>query len=129
MARKRELRDLRESSLLLLYVFMTDVLPLFLCKVSVPGEVCGRENTHSFVPCIPELRNTDVEADAERERASEDGRHEDTCGTRRSTVLRHTNHSPLRTLTVALDKSVKASRIAIGKENLRGRRRASASVY
>ena len=83
MAGKRELRDLRESSLLLLYVFMTDVLPLFLCKVSVPGEVCGRENTHSFVPRIPELRDADVKANAECERAGEDGRDENTCGTSR----------------------------------------------
>ena len=35
--------------------------------------------THSFVPRVPELGHTEVEADAERERAGEDGGDVDTC--------------------------------------------------
>ena len=40
--------------------------------------------THSFVPRVPELGHTEVEADAERERASEDRRDENTCWPERS---------------------------------------------
>ena len=38
--------------------------------------------TYALVPGVPELRDANVEANAERERASEDGGHVNTCKSR-----------------------------------------------
>ena len=43
------------------------------------------KGTYSLVPGIPELRDTKVETDAERERTGEDRRDENTCWPERST--------------------------------------------
>ena len=43
------------------------------------------QSTYSLVPGIPELRDTEVETDAERERTGEDRRDENTCWPERST--------------------------------------------
>lgn len=40
----------------------------------------GRQRTYPLVPLVPEAGNSNVEADAERERTDEDGRYEHTCG-------------------------------------------------
>ena len=43
------------------------------------------KGTYSLVPGIPELRDTKVEPDAERERTGEDRRDENTCWSESST--------------------------------------------
>ena len=61
------------------------------------------KGTYSLVPGIPELRDTKVETDAERERTGEDRRDEDTC---RSGSAQPWLAFSLRRLTVTPDDGV-----------------------
>lgn len=77
-----------QSLLFILNIFVADILPLLLKSWIVREQVVVYRNmvseTYSFVPCVVELCDANVKADAKAKGGSKHGASENTCKMLRS---------------------------------------------